>query len=181
MTRTMTADDVTPAVKSAVRAYLLTRAHAETHRERIDAMERDVLTGNGAEYYVADKWKERRGDRPERITEPKHAYLLDDDDFADYHAECQHRIQQLYSRDTLKAMGWKPDYCPALIAEHLQVQTEGLLIEAGAEMLGVDEPEQFNNRLLCCGLEKRKEFIDLLCRLVVNLPDFRNPLTGEKP
>jgi hypothetical protein len=53
------------------------------------------------------------------------------------------------------------------------------LIECGAEMLGAKTPQDFNTALLCAGgLEKRQEFIDLLCKLVVNLPDFRNPLTG---
>ena len=119
------------------------------------------------------------GGVPDPITEPKHAFLMDEVDAADYHAECQARIQKLYSPKSLAAMGWKPGYCPALIAEHLQVQTEWLLIEAGGRMMGVDKPEEMNNSLLCLGLEKRREFIDLLVGLVVNLPDFRNPLTGE--
>jgi hypothetical protein len=47
------------------------------------------------------------------------------------------------------------------------------LIKAAAEMLGDDEPEEFNNRLLCQrnGLEKRREFVELTAKLVVNLPE----------
>ena len=170
MKTTLTVADVSDDVKSSVRAYLLARVFAETEREKIDAMQREIL--ETATYETSPEWA-RRGmkDAPERITDPKHAYLMTDVDFEDYYAECQHRIRK---------MGYKlPEgHCPALVAESLQVTTENLLIRAAAEMMG-EYPEDFPHGLLCLGLEKRQEFIDLVVGLVINLPDFRNPLTGK--
>jgi len=166
---------ITQAVKSAVNAYFLARINAEVHRERVDAIQRRLLNETG--YYVS-KDHGRYADAHERITEPKNTWLMSDDDSHDYLSDL---------RDELEKAGYKIDaplgepywsyFCPALTAESLQRDTEHLLIDSAAEMLG--EKDDFRHKLLCAGLEKYHKFVDLVCKLVVNSPGFKNPLTGQ--
>ena len=173
MPRRRTAADVPEELKVAVQTYLLARCHAELEREKIDAMERQILAE--IPLHLANEWKERgMRDVPEIITEPCYVYLARDEEREDYHAECQHRIKQ---------MGYNvPEgHCPALIAEDLQLQSEWSVIESGAKMIGDSNPKTFNDRLLCGtktmgGLEAGQHFLDLLVGLVVNLPGFKSPL-----
>ena len=110
--RVVTAADVTPAIKSAVNAVLMARCIAEVEREKMDKMDEEILQ---AEYFISEHWE------PEiprhRITKPKEAYLMNDEDAKDYYAERQKRIN---------AMGYKlPDgHCPALCAELVQSTAE---------------------------------------------------------
>ena len=165
----LTQKNVTPGVKSAVNSYLLARAYAETMREAVDKIQRQALEEaplkNGFERFEINK-----------ITDPKQAYLCtDENQLKDYYAECDSRERQA----KLKPPDMPFDHCPALVAEHLQVQTEWLICENAAEMLGLEfEGKELNNRLLCLGLEKRQRFIDLVVGLVVNLPGFKSPLTA---
>ena len=46
------------------------------------------------------------------------------------------------------------------------------------KMLG--EKGDFRHKLLCAGLDKYRQFIDLVVGLVVNAPGFKNPLTGQE-
>jgi len=143
-----------------VNTVLLAMTHARVQRERIDAMERAVLARQDGSpmYQVAEKWRKRG--RDEWVTDPKHSYLMSAEDFADYNAECQHRIKQ---------MGYKvPDgHCPALIAEHVQVQAEYALMLAAEEFFDIGPDDVY--------LEKRRKYLDLLIGLVVNAPGYRKP------
>lgn len=167
----MTAKDVTPAVKSSVSAYLMARAYAETMRGKVDEIQRAILE----ECPLANGVEQEHGIEPKEITDPHRAWLCSDNDMMqDYYAESDKR---------LRAANLKPDdmpdaHCPALVAEHIQLKTEWLMLDCATEMLGMDfDGKELNNRLLCMSLEKRQEFINLLVKLVVNLPDFKNPLT----
>ncbi|GAF69900.1 unnamed protein product, partial [marine sediment metagenome] len=51
-----------------------------------------------------------------------------------------------------------------------QRKTERLIIETTAEMLG--EKDDFAHRLICHGIDKYYQFIDLVCKLIVNMPGF---------
>lgn len=154
---------LTPALVSAVNAYLLARAAAETMRERVDAIERQILTESPI---YADK----ADGRP--ILDGRELYLSSDEDaFQDYLIECDKRE---------RAAGLKPadmprDYCPALVLEDLQRKAERLIVETGGKPFGFTV-----DRLLCAGLDTYREFIDLTVRLVVNRPGFKNPLTGRR-
>lgn len=160
---------ITPGVKSAVNAYLLARVYAETMRNTVNQIEVEILKeaplSNGFD----------RVDMKE-ITDPEQSYLCtDENQLKDYYAECDSRERKA----GLKPNNMPFDHCPALVAEHIQVQTEWLICENAAEMLGLEfEGKELNNRLLCLGLEKRQKFIDLVVGLVVNLPDFKSPLAN---
>ena len=163
----LTEKDITQDVKSAVSAYLMARAYAETMRERIDKIETAVLVQcpltNGLEIKHVQPARE--------ITEPKEVYLCTDKDMLEEHyGEVNHRV---------RAAGLKPDdmpdsHCPALVAESLQCDTEHLIIDTAIEMLNLDK--DFGHTLICNGMDKYHQFIDLVCKLVINAPGFESPL-----
>jgi hypothetical protein len=165
--------DVTPAVKSAASAVLVSRAYAETMRARKTEIETAILAETPL-YVATDK---RHNREAERITDPGLVWLTDltSPQYLDHIAEVKKRV---------RAAGLHPDdmpedHCPACVAECVQRDAEHLLIEAAAEMLGAPNPKDFRHKLLCSGMAKYRKFIDLLCSLVISLPDFRNPLTGQ--
>ena len=179
MEEKMSIKDVTPAVKSAVTAYLVARAYSETMREKVNEAYREALE-IFALYTDATFGKESRRKRSqiERIYSPDKMYLSGDEE----------TVKAVYEDVNfhLRKKGLKPDampddHCPALVAEHLQSKTELLVLDASANMLGMGiDGTELNLKLLCGangkGLEQRQRFIDLVAGLVVNLPDFKSPI-----
>jgi len=163
----MTEADVTQAVKTAVSAVLVATAAAQAKREQVDEIKREILTT--ATYYADPKLIDR-GRAPERIMDPKRDWMLRDDEHADYLATLNQWERQ---------RGVKPDdmpdgHCPALVLETLQTRAEQCLIQCGLDMIGQSRDLQH----VMFG-DDRKRFISLLIGLVVNLPDFKHPLTGK--
>jgi len=167
----MDQSDITPAVKSAVNAYLMARTYAETMREAVDKIQRAVLQEYPMD--VAQEWVDKGMEKEGAITEPKHTYLASDVDAKRYFAECNQRTRKA----GLKPDSMPDEYCPALVAESLLCDTEQLLARCGAEMMGHDGDE-FLHKLLCAGMEKYHTFTDLITGLVVNLPDFKSPVAA---
>jgi hypothetical protein len=159
----LTPADITPAVKHAVRAYLLARAHAELQREKMEAVDRELLAAR--EWHTAAEWlKGRGGDRlTPTITDPDRIYLMDDSEAVEYYALRQARVDAM-------GLDLPPDCCPALMAEELERKAARLVVETSAEMVGEDE--KFIERLYC-RLVHTNRWVDLIVGLVVNLPDFR--------
>jgi hypothetical protein len=62
------------------------------------------------------------------------------------------------------------------MAEELERKAARLVVETSAEMVGEDE--KFVERLYY-RLDHIKRWVDLIVGLVVNLPDFRHPLTRK--
>lgn len=164
MTLHLTEKDVTPAVKQSVSAYLLARVYAETMRDKIDEIQRQILS----EIPLINP---KDG---QRITEPKYSWTCTDDELMlEYYAECNIREREA----GLKPSDMEDDFCPALVAENILSDTRKLIFDAAAEMLDMDiDGKELHHRLLCRGLDEMKKFIDLVVGLVVNLPDFKKPL-----
>lgn len=165
--------DVTPAVKSSVRAYLMARAYAETMRAAVNPVYRESLEIHPL-YTDRDELRAPSRRKPkERILDVDKMYLSKDDETCkEVYADVNFQLRKM----GLKPASMPDDHCPALVAEHIQVKTQWLLIECAAEMMGIENPKDFNNRLLCNGLETHRKFIDLVVGLVVNLPGFESPL-----
>jgi hypothetical protein len=158
----MTPDSVFEACHIPVNAYFMARTYAELMRERVDEVQRAVLAE--CPLNMEPQWIERRGD--EKITEPSLTYLAVASDLKDYWAECDKRERKL----GIKPADMPDDHCPALVAEHLRVQAEWLLLECG--WVAIDTDGNRDGWKLLYG-EKRQHFIDLLCGLVVNHPKYK--------
>lgn len=156
---------ITPAMNSAANAYLMARTYAEIMREKVDKVEREILI----EAPLTNGYETKHGKSPRPITEPKDVYLCNDELLLqDYYAEVNKRE---------RAAGLKPDnmpdeFCPALIAENAQIKAEQILIDVTAEMLG--EKDNFRQKLLCAGLKKYHQFIDLAMKLIASSPEFKS-------
>lgn len=163
---------ITDNLKSSVNAYLIARAYAETQREIVDKIQRNIL--NECKYYIAEKWAERTGEERKRITEPKDTYLMEDEDHVDYLLNLRHDLEKAgYKIESDPGDPQHSYKCPALSAEWIQTKAEHLVIDSMAEMLG--ESDDFRHRLLCAGLDKYHQFTDLAVKFVVNSPGWVAP------
>jgi len=167
----LTMKDITPEVEAAVNAYLLARANAEVKREAVDAVYGEVLAE--IPMFVDMKFAEDHEPSGERITDRKLLYLSADED------ACKRVYAEVDVR--LRAKRLKPDdmpveHCPALVAENFQTECEWAILDASADMLGLEfDGKELNHRLLCLGLEKREAYIDIVVKLVINRPGFKRP------
>jgi hypothetical protein len=164
----MTQPDVTYALKSAVRAYLLARAYAETMREKVERCYREAL-----EIFPLYEDRNVRNSK-KRIYKSKYMYLSTDEETR---AHIYEDVNFQLRKNGIKPDEMSDDHCPACVAEHLQAKTEWLICDAAAEMMRMGISGQDLCGKLCgMGIEKYREFIDLNVRLVVSLPDFENPM-----
>lgn len=158
--------EISKACEPAVNAVLMAKAYAEIKREQVDAVKLELLTESV--YKVAEEFQERG--RPERIITPKYDWLMSDEDSTDYLANVNH----IERERGIKPKEMPDEHCPALCAEHVQIQAENLLIDTAWPL--VSDNEQGRNMLYG---EMREKFLDLVCKLVVNRPGYKNPLTGK--
>lgn len=164
---------ITNSIKSAVNSYLMARTLAECEREKVDTLARGIL---GTATYHADPKFVTRERTSERITDPDKAWMLEVEEHHDYLLDLKKAMQD--AGYIIKSIPKEPEYsynCPALTAYGLQIDAEHLLIDAVAEMLG--ESSELGHNLICAGLDKYNQFIDLVVKMVVNMPGFKNPLT----
>jgi len=98
------------------------------------------------------------------ITNPKHAYLMSDEDFKIYLEKCNIEREKagLYVKTS--------EHCPLLVAECELMEAEQRLIKAMKPLTGITQ-----HNLLCCknGLEKHREFLDMMLTLVSHHVDFK--------
>lgn len=146
------------ALRRLVNTVLLAKAQAELLREKCDAIQRQVLAAG--EYKTSDHWEPRIP--VGRVTDPKLAYLMDDDQAPGYYAALDAAYRAAGYTDL------KPGHCPALIAEDLLIQAEWALIDAAEQFF----PEMAADRLYG---ETRAKYLDLLIRAVVNYPGYKAP------
>jgi len=164
MKHNLTPQDVTPKLKEAVAAYIARQQTATALREKVDRVEREVL--QAVELFndldVQHGYQER-----ERIFDPGRAYLSTDEvALKKYYGLVDAKLREA----KIKPDDMHPDHCPALVAENEVTKAEWELLDEAAKMLDVyEESGQFNNDLLCAGLDKRRQFIDLTVKLVGSL------------
>jgi len=166
------ARELTPIVD----AYLMAKAYAELQREKVDAIQRRLL--DATEYYP-DRTLGRRGiTKRERITDPKSTWLMSDTDSNKYLTDLRNELTAAgYTIEDIPDQPYWIYTCPALSAETLQIDAERALIHQAGELLNCGP--DFYHRLLCAGLDKLHEFVDLCVKMVVNAPGYKNPLTGR--
>ena len=132
----------------AVETLLMAKAHVELIRERVIPIQKSTL----ALVKAVDH------ETGEPITDAKDGYRMSDEQFEDYLNEVHHE----YIKEGFDV---KINHCPLLIAEDLERQAKHAVI------LAFQEREEFKsitvNGLLCLGIAKYEEFIDLCIKLVV--------------
>lgn len=135
-------------------SVLMARAFAQTERARVDAYINPIFETYGFTY--AEKWIER-GRPAGLIAKREDLYLSDDEpQIAHFYAACDaaHRAHGFTG---------PAGHCPALVAEHLVRQAERLLVELAEPIAGLT-----HHRLLCSGLDKLHEYVEMLIKLCVS-------------
>jgi hypothetical protein len=102
------------------------QAFAQVERERVDAYTRPIFARYGFTDDLGDGHV---------LADPKHLYLSEDSERCmAYYAECDvaHREHGYRGEDGT---------CPALVAEHLQIQAESLLLDALARFIGAADKD----------------------------------------
>jgi len=156
---TPTINDITPTIKSCVNSYLIAKVFAETMREKVNKVHREILTERPI---YADK------DDGRQIFESKYLYLCSDENLCeDFFREANIRLRKA----GLKPPKMGDEFCPALVAERLLTEAEHALIEATREIFR----DVTVYKLLCHGLDSFHKYIDLWCKVVINLPDYKPP------
>ncbi|MDX9972248.1 MAG: hypothetical protein RBU21_04555 [FCB group bacterium] len=160
---------IAEACKPVVNAYLMAKAYAQVKREQVDAVSRRLLAAN--DYMVADE-NRTKDEPPERITEPRYDWLMGSEAFAGYHA----KRNTILLETGIKPADMPAEHCPALVAENLLVKAEWAMLETAWALVVHEGPVDGWKDLYG---EMRKTFIDLVVKMVVNRPGYKNPLTGK--
>ncbi len=110
------------------------KAFAEVEKERVDAYILPLFEGYE---FMNDNDLDGSG---EKITNPKHLYLSDDDELATkYYADCD-RAHRAHGFDGPEG------HCPSLVAESLLTEAENLLLAEVTELMGVGEVHNLDLR-----------------------------------
>ena len=170
-TTKLTAASVAAQLRPAVDAVLVAMAHAQLMREKVDAIQREIL----AECPLTPGELALKLGEPEPITDPKEVYLCEDAaQLEDYYAECDKRERAA----GLKPADMEKEHCPALVAENIQMEAEHLMLDTFAELIKFEGGGKlFRHRLLCRGLDEFNRAKDLCIKIVVNMPGYKNPLS----
>lgn len=152
---------ITPEMRRAAQVVLLATAHAQMERATIDKLEREILAQG--QYYA--KERDRSQGRLERITDPKHVYLMDleSPEYRDYTARVQQGIRAL----GYTAQDVPDEYCPALMAEELQRKAERSLVDVCEPLVGLTFDAFFRGPK---SIENLRKYLDLLLGALVNSP-----------
>lgn len=156
------AKDFTPTYDmiQAVKAVFVCMAAVETIKPIVRGYQEKILAYMQAG--PAEKWCQREnGMKPDDIIlAPEQAYLLDDDDWTWYLAECNKE------RKKAKLHVENEEFCPLLVAENNLRKARKLLIDAMEPLTGIkfddlftDFPNNYN------------KYIDLSLRLLVSFLD----------
>lgn len=143
----------TPGMISAAEALFMAMALEQTVRPIVRAYQEKILAE--AQWSTDPHWLDH-GMESFVILDPKDAFLMSNANFAEYDARCKvERIAAGLHVDD-------PEQCPLCVADHTVALAKHALIE---EMTAIT-PNVTANRLLCAGMEKYDEFIELTLRLL---------------
>ncbi len=133
----------------AAQALLGAMACKETIRPIVEGYEKKILD----DLAPLDRYE------GEPITDIKYSWMMPDDIFKIYDARC--RVE----RDKAGLHVEKDEFCPLLVADTLVVDATHALIDATESIFHVDK-----HVLLCSGLDKYNEYVDLMLKLLVSHP-----------
>lgn len=144
-------------IRTARKAYITAKAAEETIREISEDIQRKILAENV--YNVAPEFQNRRG-IGERITEPKHTYLMDEEIFInDFLEKCYVEYQRAGIADSRGK-----EYIPEAVARDTRLDAEKALMQLAIDILP-DIPEKETLRKATTHWKYREQILDLILRL----------------
>lgn len=144
-------------IRSAQKAYITAKAAEEAIKEISEDIQRKILAENV--YTVAPEFQNRRG-VSERITEPKHAYLMDEEIFAnDFLKKCYAEYQKAGIADSRGK-----EYIPEAVARDTRLDAEKALMQLAIDILP-DISEKETLREAAKHWKYREKILELILRL----------------
>ena len=144
-------------IRTAQRAYITAKAAEETIGEIAEDIQRKILAENV--YTVSPEFKNRRG-IGERIIDPKHAYLMNEEAFInDFLDKCYAEYQKVGIAD-----GRGKEYMPEAVARDTRLDAEKALIQLAIDILP-DIPEKETLREAAKHWKYREQILELILRL----------------
>lgn len=155
--------NITKEMISACETLLIAKAYEGTIREVVENYENKILKEN-----VFNR-EERRsnGNKPDRITDQKDAWLMSNDDFLIYNALCKKE------RDKAGLKVDDDDFCPLLVAEGLTRKAREAFIDIMKPISGIGYKDIIK-------LEHYKKVTDLNINLVSYYHKFDSKKILEK-
>ena len=144
-------------IRTAQKAYITAKAVEETIREISEDIQQKILAKNI--YTVSPEFQNRRG-IGERITEPKHTYLMDEEIFInDFLDKCYAEYQRAGIADSRGK-----EYIPEAVARDTRLDAEKALMQLAIDILP-DIPEKETLRKATTHWKYREQILDLILRL----------------
>jgi hypothetical protein len=146
---------ITEDMKQAAKTLFMAMAFTETIRPIVEGYQQKIINEMKPQVNERDAQICRMGFKI--ITNPKHSYLMNNTDFQTYLKRCnEERIKAKLHVDN-------EEFCPLLVAEHLQSQAERVFVEAMEPITHLSP-----DKVLCSkdGLNNYKKLIDLSLRLL---------------
>ncbi len=133
----------------SAKSVFMAMALVDTIKPVVKGYEEEIL--NRHQYHIGKEWIDK-GMRDEIIINPDQTYLLEDPDFQVYLKEA------FEARDKAGLKVDNPEFCPLLVAEHLLVDAEHLLIESMKPITQLETGRVYG--------DNRKKLIDLSLKLL---------------
>ena len=144
-------------IRIAQKTYITAKAAEEAIREISEDIQRKILAENI--YTASPEFQNRRG-IGERITEPKHTYLMDEEIFLnDFLEKCYAEYQRAGIAD-----GRGKEYIPEAVARDTRLDAEKALIEIAIDILP-EIPEKETLRKAINHWKYREQILELILRL----------------
>lgn len=144
-------------IRTAQKAYITAKAAEEAIRKISEDIQRKILAENI--YTVALEFQNRRG-VGERVTEPRHAYLMDEEIYInDFLDKCYMEYQKAGIADSRGK-----EYIPEAVARDTRLDAEKALIQLAIDILP-DIPEKETLRKATTHWKYREQILNLILRL----------------
>ena len=144
-------------IRTAQKAYITAKAAEEAIKEIAEDIQRE--TPAAEIYTVSPEFKNRRG-IGERVTEPKHTYLMDEEIFLnDFLEKCYTEYQKAGIADSRGK-----EYIPEAVARDTRLDAEKALMHAAIDILP-DIPEKETLRKATTHWKYREQILELILRL----------------
>lgn len=147
-------------IKTAQKAYLIAKAAEETIKGIAEDIQRKILADG--EYMVMPEFRNRKG-TPERVTDPKHTYLMNEEIFLnDFLEKCYVEYQKAGIADSRGK-----EYIPEAVAHDARKQAENELLKLAIDIIPDNLTEKETLRKAVNHWKYREKILELILKLGV--------------
>jgi hypothetical protein len=156
----------TPDMIRAAENCFAAMAMTETIRPIVEGYQKRILEEE--KYPYCPKYMSRREKAPaDYISDLRHTYMLGEEDAQHYYKRCREEQAKAGLHTD------SPEYCPLLVAKHLQMEAEHALIDAMVPVTTITRDMIFQSKN---SLENLRKLKDLTLRFMAGFVDTRGTM-----